>query len=293
MVLVPLFWLVGLSGGLVRAWEALYSRNVSEALRKNVQFLSRLSDNPRIINFIDNLTDAGRTSLANNTDEWIKHFDAREYLKVGDVSSALDKFEGVLGASFTGPNGVRYIDEAFSVSGNPNVVYSKYDNIITDNSDISLIAQRLQTDFPGSNLSELERIIADAKRHLFVDEHLVPTGNGIWKQGRFSPQEFIADDWLKVRNGNYSPDEIDRVRKLIAHEYVESKLMKEAIPFRGRTVSPTPTSHGAHDLSVNEGFTANFSHYSDLGMSAPSSIINSSFSNIDEVVSEIKTLIGL
>jgi len=285
--------LVNLTEGQVKAWDDLLVRNVPDALRVNTKFLGRLSDNPKLVNYVDNLTDAGKNSLANNVDEWIKHYDVRIDLKNGDVGAALSKLEGTLGTPFTGPNGVKYIDEALSTSGNSSAVYTKYDNIVADNGDVSLIAQRLQAEFPGSNLSDLEQIVGNAKQHLFVNEQLVPVGNGVWKQGRFSPQEFIADDWLKVRNGTHNSEEINNIRKLIAHEYIESKLMIEGIPFRGRNVDPSPTAFGAHDLSVNEKLIPDFSHYSGNGLNPPGSNVNSNFSNIDEVVDQIKIMVGL
>ena len=260
--------------GAVKAWKDLFVRNVPDILRTNTKFLSRLSDNPNLVNYIDNLTPAGKTNLANNADEWIKIYDARVPLKNGNVNDAVNVLGGSLGAPYShiGGNYVKALSAAQE---------TKFNQIINSSTIDANIA---------SNLGLDQSVIQSAKEHMFITEHLVETSSGGFVKGRFDVEFEQAKWWTDVAGGNL--DNADDLRKLIAHEFIESKLMQEGIIYSPFT-SSSAAKYGAHQLSVHD-FLLNFDHWgSVLGRNTPSFSLNPNLSNIDDVVSQIKTIEGL
>lgn len=270
------------SPNAVKALNDLVIRNVSGILTTNTKFLSRLSDNPNLVNYIDNLTPAGKTILANNADEWIKIYDARVPLKNGNVSDAVN----VLGGNLNSPQphiGGNYV-KALSTAQE-----TKFSQIINSSTIDANIA---------SNLGIDQSVIQVAKEHMFITEHLVETSTGGFVKGRFDVDLDQANWWTDVSSGNIitNPDGIttnaDDLRKLIAHEFIESKLMQEGIIYSPFT-SSSAAKYGAHQLSIHD-FRFNFEHWASvLGRNVPSFTLNPNLSNIDDVVSQIKTIEGL
>jgi len=260
--------------GKVRAWEDLFVRSVPDILRTKTKFLSRLSDNPNLVNYIDNLTPAGKTDLANNVDEWIKIYDARVPLKNGNVNDAVNVLGGSLGSphSHIGGNYVKALSTAQETKFNQKINSSTIDANI------------------ASNLGLDQSVIQSAKEHMFITEHLVETSSGGFVKGRFDVEFDQAKWWTDVASGNL--DNADNLRNSVAHEFIEPKLMQEGIVYSPFT-SSSAAKYGAHQLSVHD-FFLNFDHWgSVLGRNIPSFSLNPNLSNIDDVVSQIKTIEGL
>ncbi len=96
------------------------------------------------------------------------------------------------------------------------------------------------------------------KDHIFNREYELPTGPGQTQRGNFSPDSEFVDLWPKAEAGTLTPEKAERFHPLMAHEYVESSLMNNGIPYR--SIHPdawdpelgfrsTPQHHGAHDLA--------------------------------------------
>jgi hypothetical protein len=269
---------------LVKAWDDLRVRNVPDILRTNTKFLSRLSDNPNLVNYIDNLTIAGKTDLADNADLWIKRYDARAPLKNGNYSQAINILGGTSGASEV-YNGANYVGKLNTPqSPDPTIATpASLQAIVNSTTDVSSIA---------NNLGVSQSVVQVAKQHLFVTEHLIETAPGVFTQGRFNTFHHITQWWNSGVNGTISSADAVSLRKLLGHEYIESALMQQGLVYRQLDV-PSAGKYGAHELSVGEG-SGNFSHWANgLERNAPSFSLNPDLSNIDNVVDQIKVIEGL
>ncbi|MFG1910695.1 hypothetical protein [Kribbella sp. NPDC048928] len=80
-------------------------------------------------------------------------------------------------------------------------------------------------------------VIEEAKQHLFQHQHDVAIGPGDVRHGYFTPAALYGDLWEKVASGAELTDK-NRAEfwSLLAHEYVESKLMAAGLPY----LSPDP-----------------------------------------------------
>ncbi len=281
-----LIWHAFKNPKLVRAWSDLFARNVPSSLRRNTKFLSRLSDNPNLANYIDNLTPEGRIDLADNVDLWLKRYDARASLKNRNYDEAISVLEGTPGIPEV-YNGAKYIGK-LNTPDSPDAITAtpaSLQNIVNSTVDISSISSKL-------GLSQ--DVVQAAKQHLFVTEHLIETTQGVFTQGRFATYHHITQWWKSAANGTISSRDATSLRKLIGHEYIESALMQRGMVYRQLDV-PSGGKYGAHELSVGED-SGDFSHWASangLYRNLPSFDLNSDLSNIDDVVGWIKTIEGL
>ncbi|MGK3960151.1 PAAR domain-containing protein [Sorangium sp. So ce118] len=182
-----------------------------------------------------------------------------------------------------GYSGARFIDEA-----DPKLA-RVYDDIVKATDDVPRIAR-------STGISQ--DVIEQVKKHLFLTEHEVPIGPGSTRRGYFTPDEQVADLWPKATNGTLNPDELSQFRRLVAHEYVESRLMEAGMPYRsahpdayparygGEINTPTPQHHGAHDLApLVDHQRPPFAHWpTTLGRDPPPIQIADDLSNLDDVV---------
>jgi hypothetical protein len=178
-----------------------------------------------------------------------------------------------------GWSGARYVDEV-----DPPTALA-YEHIRADTGDVGAIAGNLEV-----NPSIVDRV----KQHLFLDEHDIPTGPAQVGHGNFTPDARVADLWSKARNGALHADEAAEFRRLLSHEYVESNLMEQGLPYRSSDPGaydtdglnwPTAQHHGAHDLAplVNHQRDP-FAHWPSLGRTPPDITIADDLSNLDDVV---------
>ncbi len=87
-------------------------------------------------------------------------------------------------------------------------------------------------------------MVASVKQHLFHGIHEMLDG----QKRRFIADQVYADWWTAAAKGTLGDLE-DQFRAFLAHEFVESCLMKSGVPFR---VVDNPSSIdelGAHDLA--------------------------------------------
>lgn len=258
---------------LVKAWGGVFLRNVPKQLQLNIPFLTRLSDNPNLINYVEILTDAGKSDLTQNVVIWIKRYDVRKPLKVGNIVEVVEVLNGSIGSPRV-YNGINYVDYLSASQ------VAKFNDIVNSTSDVALIS---------NNLGISENIVQTMKKHLFIDEHIVEVNPGVFIKGRFATFEHIADWWNAVKSGNLA--NAIELKRLISHEYIEAKLMKEGMIYRTLD-DPSASKYGAHELSSHEDLF-NFSHWSALGRNVPPMNLHPNLDNIDEIVDQIKNIEGL
>jgi RHS repeat-associated protein len=161
-----------------------------------------------------------------------------------------------------------------------------------------------------------EDVLETVWKHLFVNKHRVPipdsssnSGNVI-AEGLFSRDITIAKTWQSAKKGfndGLDKESFEKFKRLIPHEYIESQLMSDGIPY----ISPhkeawakgfyasTPKHFGAHDLSVNLNPTVHpFRHWSinlnlsyDLIPTLPTELSQMTKANLDEIVDAIRATI--
>jgi len=111
---------------------------------------------------------------------------------------------------------------------------SLYRTIRDATDDVPKIADELDWhDFDDAKLAEIEEVVDVAKRNMFVNKHQVAIGPGDLRHGNFSPLPGVGELWKKAMDGR-SLDRFERshLRSLIAHEYVEAKLLELGIPYK-------------------------------------------------------------
>ncbi|GGQ44571.1 WXG100 family type VII secretion target [Couchioplanes azureus] len=137
-------------------------------------------------------------------------------------------------------------------------------------------------------------VIGRVQQHLFRTEHDVQLGPNQTARGYFTPLDEIADLWTAAENGTLDADGLHRFRRLVAHEYVESRLMEAGLPYRSANPDayaddyywPSPEHHGAHDLAPIAGAAGGpFDHWPRrLGRDVPDVEIADDLSNLDDIV---------
>lgn len=123
-----------------------------------------------------------------------------------------------------------------------------FDAIRASTGDVSSIARNTGID---------EDVIAQVKNHLFMTEYDVPVGPNQIAHGYFTPSDYIAELWNKAEQGSLSKTDQDDFRSLLAHEYVESRLMEDGMPYRSADpatwedgmIEFNPAYVGAHEVA--------------------------------------------
>ena len=148
-----------------------------------------------------------------------------------------------------------------------------------------------------------ESVLRQVKSHLFRAQHEVAIGPGAFKKGLFTPRRDVGELWFAAREGKLSEEGVQQFKHLMAHEYVESRLMKSGLPYireydhlweldpsDGKYYRPQFPQDirdaGAHDLAPNDKI-GGFRHWRSLGMEKPGVELADDLSNLDEVVKAI------
>lgn len=229
---------------------------------------------------------------------------------VDNVAGTLDNTSGLLdesGRFKSGPGGAGWVDEA--QSSNAAKFYEEME-ALTNGSDVVAITQNTGI---GSN------IIQRVRSHLFVEEHTVmiakESGELVPVTGKFAPFDNIAELWKAAMEGKLSGKQLDDFSDLLAHEYIEAKLMEKGLPYRHPSTYrdgvsfPRPGDGlGAHDIAPHDQFTqwlagkaesgvytaeelgemTRFNHWqSYFGITYNGPKLAKNLSNIDEVISYI------
>ena len=150
-------------------------------------------------------------------------------------------------------------------------------------------------------------VIEEAKQHLFQRQHDVAVRPGEIRHGYFTPYALYGDLWERVASGAELTDK-NRVEfwSLLAHEYVESKLMAAGLPYRSPDPrawdeSGTPLATSDYPSAHNTAPLSTRSSRMDLLILWDSSLdiprgdlrVAEDLSNLDEVVRVAKEGLGL
>jgi hypothetical protein len=180
---------------------------------------------------------------------------------------------------------VRYVD---GHDATPAEVES-YDRIRKDVGDTARIS--VNTGIPQEKLDQI-------KSHVFYEQHDLAMAPGQIDRANFTPDGYIAKRWSKAAEGTLNPGEAEEFHRLMAHEYVELKLMDHGIPYRSAHPDswspelgnhPTRDHFGAHDLApLARTDKEPFFHWERaLGREGPEMEIAPDLSNLDDVVEQI------
>lgn len=165
-----------------------------------------------------------------------------------------------------------------------------YRDIRNMTDDVPKVAESLDLD-PG--------VVDVAKRNLFVNTHDVAVGGGDIVHGNFTADEYTAALWKKAMNGTLkAPNEVNELRSLVAHEYVEAKLMERGVPYNYADpklwdedgwYGDTAEHAGAHTVSPRSlQATGNLEfllgHWENLGLTPPAGGLGPDLSNLDDIV---------
>ncbi|WP_410789274.1 hypothetical protein [Kribbella sp. C-35] len=150
-------------------------------------------------------------------------------------------------------------------------------------------------------------VIEEAKQHLFQRQHDVAVRPGEIRHGYFTPDALYGDLWERVASGAELTDK-NRVEfwSLLAHEYVESRLMAAGLPYRSPDPrawdqSGTPLATSDYPSAHNTAPLSARSSRMDLLILWDSSLdiprgdlrVAEDLSNLDEVVRVAKEGLGL
>jgi hypothetical protein len=232
--------------------------------------------------------DIGRLEIIQNSNIWLKNIKARELL----INSKYDELSKLFNKPITEAylfQGKRYLVEPSTLNDleylrefvEPELI--KAIAIANRADDVAIIS---------SKLSIPEFIIQKVKNHLFIDEHFILNEN-VLQKGRF--ERFYGDsaEWLNFVDNplsNISDSEIKRFKWLIAHEYIEAKLMEKGMLFRSFNDPGIFKSfdNGAHWQSIsitsgNEYFYPSINRSIDVVIPFP---VND-LSNLDLIVDKL------
>lgn len=235
--------------------------------------------NSRSLDFLFQHTIEAREAIANNIDIFILHRSSYELLKRGKYNEIIAKFGHQLEVSKTVPEfpGVRYIS-------------------ITPDEDLYSVALRAANNndiIPiANNLGIPEYVSKGAKENYWVKERIVLYEKGEDKYafgiGRFYKDQEMVDEWNRIVNNDFSQMSKEEAKALIAHEYIEGKLID--LYGMNYTSYNKPNqaqfwSYGAHDISpkasVNQYWTAGRLNENLIPLP------NNDLTNLDQIVDQI------
>jgi hypothetical protein len=141
-------------------------------------------------------------------------------------------------------------------------------------------------------------IVDVAKQNLFTRTHDVAVGPGDIRHGNFTAASEYSDLWKAVMDGKQlTPEQTNQLRSLVAHEYVEAKLMESGIPYQyadPKAWDPEDgylfarENAGAHQLSPRSMQSNEHAdllrHWRALGLTPPPGGLAADLSNIDDIV---------
>ncbi|MFI6847130.1 hypothetical protein OG535_20310 [Kitasatospora sp. NBC_00085] len=150
------------------------------------------------------------------------------------------------------------------------------------------------------------KVVQVAKDNLMVKRHDVPVGAGeenVIKDVHFEPDWEIARRWNAAVGGFMKPDGGPILRSVMAHEYVEAKLLEAGLPYlpshpdawRGSEPQFHADHVGAHTLAPRAFDTAEISAegtlrlWKDFGIDVPPAPIADDLSNLDILVDAVKS----
>ncbi|WP_443938919.1 hypothetical protein [Pedobacter sp. MW01-1-1] len=188
------------------------------------------------------------------------------------------------------------ITEAMVIQGKSYVVqagsseYELAEFIIPEIKKAILIANRTDdVQIIANKLGINQDIIEFVKNHYFKNEHFMLNGDS-FQIGRFERLYGDSEEWLLFVDkpiSDISEIEVKRFKWLLAHEYIEGKLMEKGMSFRSLNNSDNHFiyDNGAHWQSVQMDMN-NKMFYDGLNRlpQAIPPIPNNNLDNLDEIV---------
>ena len=182
------------------------------------------------------------------------------------------------------------------ITSEPQKVVDAYRRIRSSTDDVPKVAEAAGLD---------PALVEVAKRNVFVNVHDVALGPADIRRGNFSPLGQIADRWQAAMDGHaMAPSEVNELRSLIAHEYVEAKLIEDGVPYN--FADPKLWDDGYYDFSREHagahqvapwslqpgGGTDLLKHWPKLGLTPPPGGLAPDMSNLDDVIRIAKEGMG-
>ena len=135
----------------------------------------------------------------------------------------------------------------------------RYRRIREATDDVPKVAEKLDLhDDDPAALADMEELVDVAKRNLFLTKHEVAVGPGDVREGYFEPLDGLGETWEKAMTSRPLDDmEKNMLRSVVAHEYVEAKLLETGVPYkladpeawRGEEGAYDPVKPGPHELA--------------------------------------------
>lgn len=181
-------------------------------------------------------TDVGKLEIIQNANTWLKYIKARNFLK----NKQYQEIEKLFGLK---------IVEAEIPPGYPTLRYLDLEDdiiqtiTIADRTDDIALINHFYSEIPLD-------ILDVVKQHYYRNNHLYFDGKNL-KLGRFGRNSLENEQWVDATQGFLFKEDLDDFKWLIAHEYIEAKLMEKGVNFRSYTDPGKISSYeiGAHWLS--------------------------------------------
>lgn len=259
----------------------------------------------------NNLTGTGKNYVGTHINDLMEELTLRWMRKNGKTDQEIAKFLNksiVPPKSYRGINWIDDVDEPIdytNLTTRQKTFFDSVVDIILRNDDVSLIAQKMNIP---------RHIVEQVKQHFFVNEHLIFLNNKILKGG-FTKDPLEVAIWKAAIDNGLTQDvryfdltlsefvsfPKERAnflfKRLIAHEYIESKLMQKGYMYnsiiKGSNPDFTAVNFGGHELSINGGeVIEEFGHWNGANFAKkPTIVFGNDYSKLDLIVDEILNIL--
>ncbi|TDO68154.1 hypothetical protein EV651_10273 [Kribbella sp. VKM Ac-2571] len=161
-------------------------------------------------------------------------------------------------------------------------------------------------DAVAANSGFPREVVEVAKDNLFIRQHDVAVEPGVVRRGYFTPETAYSELWDRAASGTALTGE-ERVQfwSLLAHEYVEAKLMQAGLPYKSAEpdawneygvskVEPEyPSAHNVAPKSMQSTMKDLLEHWMKLEIPRSGLRVAEDLSNLDDVVRVAKEGLGL
>lgn len=203
------------------------------------EYLAVLDEHSHAISTWSKTQEEGLDIIKGDKDYWLKSYQHRSMLLNKDYGVIAQFYGKNIAESITIPEcpGVRWIGD------NKYVKQSLIDQVQlgNDSTDIAKIA---------ANYDIPVHVVERVKQHYFIEEHFMFDYDDAFRFGRFQREATDITEWKNAITKELKPREVMGFKTLIAHEYLESRLMEKGMNFRSfkKLGDYTPASFGAHEL---------------------------------------------
>ncbi|WP_344233150.1 hypothetical protein [Kribbella hippodromi] len=161
-------------------------------------------------------------------------------------------------------------------------------------------------DAVAANSGFPREVIKVAKDNLFLRQHDVAVQPGVTRHAYFTPDAIYSDLWDRAASGASMTDKQEaQFWSLVAHEYVEAKLMEAGLPYLSaepdawdeylipKVTREHPAAHVIAPRSTQSAYKDLLVHWENLRISKGELQVAQDLSNLDEVVRVAKKELGL